>query len=126
MGDVCRLEPLESVKLDSVQLVVLAEQLGPKMAEETADTALEAIVTRVCAIEAAWEAGEFSRMAKSARLLVGAAEQVGLTSLVKVARDVVVLARTNDDAALAAVVKRLVRTGDASLAALWDAGQSRL
>ena len=57
-------------------------------------------------------------------LELGVAEQVGMMSLASVARDVSLLALGNDDAARAAVVKRLVRIGDASLAALWESGES--
>ena len=124
MGNVCQLQPAEAIKLDPEQLWLLERSLGANMAEETANTALETIVTRICCIETAWEAGEFQRLSKSARLLVGVAEQVGMTSLADVARDVSDLAVGRDDAARAAVVKRLVRIGDASLAALWDSGES--
>lgn len=124
MDKVCQLQPRDVIKLDPEQLWLLERSLGSNLAEETANSALETIVSRICCIETAWEAGEFQRLAKSARMLVGVAEQVGMTSLAQVAHDVSGLAVGRDDAARAAVVRRLVRIGDASLAALWDTGES--
>ena len=81
---------------------------------------------RLATAGAAWSSGEFTRLGKIARLLVGMSEQVGMMTLAKVASGVADAAGRGDDIALAAVVARLVRVGDASLSAIWDIGHLRI
>ena len=54
------------------------------------------------------------------------AEGMGMTTFAKVAAQVSDLSKRNDPAALAASLARLVRVGEASLAAVWDLQDLRL
>ena len=57
---------------------------------------------------------------KSARSLVAISDQVGMTTLARVARDVTAAIDCGDDAALSATLFRLIRIGERSLTAVWD------
>ncbi len=85
-----------------------------------AEDAIEEMVVCLAAIEAAWASGEFSRLAgalKSAKVL---AERTGLPDVAHVAEEAEGLLGGFDEVALAAVVARLVRVGETSLATLLE------
>ena len=125
MASVTELVPREAVHLEKDQITSLADQLGIDGADHTAQTSVEAIVERLCAAEAAWLSGEFARLADASRALVGIADEVGMITLSGVARDVARAAMGRDMVALAALVSRQSRVGEASLAAIWNLGSMR-
>ena len=88
--------------------------------------AVEEIVLRVASAEAAWQAGELRRLSKVSRSVVGLAREIGLETLGDVAAKVATVARTNDRAALAALVARLSRVAQASVSAVGDLDHLRL
>ena len=120
MEKVVQFRPVEMIFVDAGHLVGLARDRGVPRAELIAFAALEEIIERLTAVEAAWRAGEFQRLAKVARSVVGMSEQMGLQTLSMVAVKVAAVAETRDYAALAALVARLVRVGEGSLDAFGD------
>ena len=126
MAKVTELMPGEVICLATDQIMRLADQIGVEGADRAANASVEEIVERLCAAEAAWQTGEFTRLAEASRALVGIASDVGMESLSQVARNVAVMARGRDAVALAALVARQSRVGEASLAAIWNLGSQRL
>ena len=63
MADVSELLPGEVVHLEMDQIVRLADQIGIEGADHAASASVEEIVERLCAAEAAWQTGEFGRLA---------------------------------------------------------------
>ena len=126
MDNVIQFRPVELIFMDAAHLTELARERGTLQAEYIADTALEEIAERLTMAEAAWASGEFARLQKVARLLVGMSEQMGMETLAKVAAMVAEVAAGNDDIAIAALVRRLVHVGEGSLSAIWDIGHLRL
>ena len=57
---------------------------------------------------------------RGARLLAAIADQLGMSTTAQVARDVTRCLDMADPVALAAVVARLLRSGERSLLAVWD------
>jgi len=103
------------VHLDRARLAGLGRSMGREAAARVAERAIEDVAERICAIELAWRAGEFGRMAKTARALIAIAEQIGMIAVAEVSMDVCTSLENRDEAALAAIVSRLVRVGDLSL-----------
>lgn len=126
MADVSELLPGEVVQLEMNQIVRLADQIGLEGADHAASASVEEIIERLCAAESAWQTGEFTRLAEVSRALVGIASEVGMETLALVARNVVAMSSGKDPAALAALVARQSRVGEASLAAIWNLGTQRL
>lgn len=120
MGKVVRFRPVEMIFVDAEHLVGLSQDRGVPRAEFIAFAALEEIVERLTSVEAAWRAGEFHRLSKVARSIVGMSEQMGLQTVAQVAAMVATVAETRDHAALAALVARLVRVGEGSLDAFGE------
>lgn len=120
MDKVVHFRPVEMIYVDAGHLVGLARDRGAPRAELIAFSALEEIVERLTSVEAAWRSGEFRRLAKVARSIVGMSEQMGLQTVALVAGKVADVAETKDQAALAALVARLVRVGEGSLDAFGD------
>ncbi len=125
MASVTVLSPGEAIHLEKDQIVRLADQIGVEGADHAAHASIEEIVERLCAAEAAWQSGEFTRLAEAARSLVGIADEIGMITLSGVARDVARAALGRDMVALAALVCRQSRVGEASLAAIWNLGSMR-
>ena len=117
---VAQLKPMENVKLDQGQLETLYRQLGPVGADKVVNHALEELASLLARLPADYGAAEMSALSDGARALAAVAQQVGMTKLARVARDVSDLAPRHDSNALGAVMARLERIGDRSLAAVWD------
>ena len=126
MDNVIRFRPVELIFMDAAHLTELARDKGALRAEYIANTALEEIAERLTMAEAAWVVGEFSRLQKIARSLVGMSEQMGMETLARIAAMAADAATGHDDVALAALVARLMRVGEGSLSAIWDIGHLRL
>jgi hypothetical protein len=126
MVDVSELLPGEVVHLEMDQIVQLADQIGLEGADHAANASVEEIIERLCAAEAAWQTGEFARLADASWALIGIASEMGMETLAHVARNVVAMSSGRDPVALAALVARQSRVGEASLAAIWNLGTQRL
>jgi hypothetical protein len=117
---VAELKPAEPVTLDRDQLEVLYRQLGPVGADKVVHHALEELAALLSGVNVDYHAGRMAELAASGRALAAVAQQVGMTKLARVARDVADVAMGRDAAALGAVTARLMRIGDRSLVAVWD------
>jgi hypothetical protein len=114
------LEHEEVVRLDDAVLYRLQADLGPLGAENVVCRAIEEIATRLEALAEPHRSGRWAELARRARGLVAIAEQIGMTTLARVAGDVAQCAERGDAAALGAVLQRLDRIAHRSLSAVWD------
>lgn len=121
---VAMLIPAETVALDRDQLEVLYRQLGPVGADKIVTHALEELAGHLTEMPVDYCAGRFEELRARGRALAAVAQQVGMTKLARVARDLADLATSQDAPALGAVVARLERIGDGSMAAVWDIGSA--
>ncbi len=85
-----------------------------------AEDAVEEMVVCLAAIEAAWAAGEFGRLSGLLSALDEQAARAGLPDVVHVSKMVRGVLDRCDEVALAAVVSRLIRVGETSLATLLE------
>ncbi len=93
-----------------------SDEVGLRFAED----AIEEMVVCLAAIEAAWSAGEFARLRSALTSAIVLAERTGLPDVAYVASEAEGLLGGFDEVALAAVVARLVRVGETSLATLLE------
>lgn len=117
------LAPQETVWLDHDRLRALYNELGDVAAEDIVCRAMEELAVRLSQAERKYRNGEIDDMARLVRSLVAIAEQIGMDRLARVAGDVCQCAQRQDYVALAATLSRLVRIGERSLNAIWDADQ---
>ncbi len=120
MPNVSKLAPRDAVRLDHSRVQDLCRQLGLGGAEDVVCRAMEDMAGRLADISRSAQVSTLPQMRKTARGLIGVAEQVGMTTLARVARDIVTCIDAGDGVALAAVHARLMRVGDRSLCAIWD------
>lgn len=110
----------ESVRLDSDRLGELYHQLGERSAQDVVCRAIEELAVRLSHCERLWRKGDRAQLRKSARSLVAISEQIGMSALARVARDVTQAIDADDPPAVGATVFRLLRVGERSLTAVWD------
>lgn len=116
LDNVVVLCPRESVSLEPLAALRGEADVGFSPAED----AVEEMVVCLAAIEASWAAGEFTRLGGFLRKLADQAGRAGLPDVVHVTHEVLGLLERRDDVALAAVVSRLIRVGETSLATLLE------
>lgn len=110
----------ETVRVESEQLDGLYSQLGTSGAEDVVCRAMEDIALRMNKTVRQYRDGEFKALRKNARSLVAIADQIGLSGLSSVARDVTNCIDDGDHVALSAVLNRFLRVGERSMTAIWD------
>ncbi|NVK14468.1 hypothetical protein K3725_01000 [Leisingera sp. S132] len=110
----------ETVRLDPDKLSELYEQLGEAGAEDVVCRAIEEMAVRLTHCERLWRQNDMMNLRKSARSLIAMAEQIGMTALANIAKDVTVAIDSEDAPAVAAILFRLMRVGERSLTAVWD------
>lgn len=110
----------ESVRLDQSQLEVLYHSLGPVGADKVVNHALEELAGALMRVGKQYRSGEIEELRTSVRGVIAAAQQVGMTLLARVGRDVLDLSHGYDAAAFAAAMARLERIGEGSLVAVWE------
>ena len=120
MEQVTLLAMKEPVQLDADKLEELFEQLGDSAAEDVVCRAMEELAVRLAQTERLYRAGKVPDMRKCVRSLGAIATQIGMSALTRVANDVVSCIDSCDANALAAVLQRLLRTGESSLTEIWD------
>ena len=120
MSAVLKLAHDESVRLDRSQLEVLYQTLGPTGADKVVNHALEEISISLTRGVKEYRQGRLDELRATVRGLTAVAQQVGMMTLARVARDVQELSLTHDAAALGATMARLTRIGETSLVAVWD------
>ena len=112
--------PSEVISIEAPSLFQPAEAGAPGALPPFAEDAVEEMVVCLASIEAAWAASEFKRLTATLATLSSLAVQSGLKDIAHVAHEAEKLVPTNDAVALAAVIARLVRVGEASLATLLE------
>ncbi len=120
MTTVLRLNYAESVRLDHSQLEVLYQSLGAVGADKVVNHALEELASGLMQIGKQYRTGDMDDLRTSVRGVIAAAQQVGMTLLARVGRDVLDLSHSYDAVAFAATVARLERIGEGSLVAVWE------
>ncbi len=115
------LHPTERVMIDPAVLLGLTRRLGPHRAEAYVAKRVEEITDQLAEIDDLRRIPNFDRIATLARFVADRADAIGLLSLARVARDLAQVAQQRNRTALAAVWARLVRIGNHSLEALWEA-----
>ncbi|KRS12658.1 hypothetical protein XM53_10520 [Roseovarius atlanticus] len=108
------------MQLDQGRLEQLYLQLGEAGAEDVVCRALEELAVRLSHTERCYRSDRVQDMRKSARSLIAIAEQVGMSKLARVARDVTQSIDLHDRVAIAATLSRLLRIGETSLHEIWD------
>ncbi len=115
-----RLKCSEAVRLDQSQLEVLYQSLGAVGADKVVNHALEELASSLMRVGTQYRAGEIDELRTSIRGVIAAAQQVGMTLLARVGRDVLELSHGYDATAFAATMARLERIGESSLVAVWE------
>ena len=120
MSAVLKIAYDETVRLDRSQLEVLYQSLGPIGADKVVNHALEEISIALTRGLKEYRDGRLDELRATVRAFVAVAQQVGMMTLARVARDVQELSMIHDPAALGATMARLERIGETSLVAVWD------
>ncbi|HPE25969.1 hypothetical protein [Albidovulum sp.] len=120
MAELARLRHDEGVRLDPDALSAIYAELGERGAERLISRAMEDLAARLQDLRHCLAQGQRAQLVKSARMLGQVGTQVGMTSVSRVARDLIRVTEAGDMAAQAAVLARLERIGQRSLTAVWD------
>lgn len=120
MAEVTILAQDEMVRLDSEKLEALYRQLGDISAEDIVCRAMEELAVKLAQTERFYREGRGGEMRKTARMITAISEQIGMQLLARVAGDAVRCIDEGDTIALAAVLARLIRTGERSLTEIWE------
>ncbi len=126
MDNVLQLNPEEPVRLDRDQLEVLVTQMGPVGADHLVSHAMEELAVLLARLNRLHRAGACPEMHAAVKALVAIAQQVGMTKLARVGRDLLYVLGLGDGLALSAVMARLGRIGESSLMAVWDLQDMRV
>ncbi len=110
----------ETVQLDPDKLSDLYNELGQRGAEDLVCRAIEELAVRLTHCERLWRSNDVANLRKSARSLIAISDQIGMTAMSNIARDVTLAIDSNDTSAMAATLFRLIRVGERSLTAIWD------
>ncbi|WP_439111323.1 hypothetical protein [Lentibacter sp.] len=121
MQQVTMLAMSEPVQLDADKLEELYEELGDVAAEDVVCRAMEELAVKLAQVDRLYRSHQIEPMRKTARSMGAIAAQVGMNMLARVAADVTRCVDAGDATALAAVVQRLMRTGESSLTQIWQA-----
>ncbi|WP_114965770.1 hypothetical protein [Alkalilacustris brevis] len=119
MTNVVGLSHEEGVIIDDVPLVRLVEVMGEGAAENVVNAAMREMSHRMAQMEQLYQAGEAFSLGRDARRLARIGNEIGMTSLSLVARDVQRCAARGDMIAFSATWSRLIRIADRSLDAIY-------
>ena len=117
---VTRLRHEERLRLDAGRLQGFLDQMDEDAGEEALCAALEGIARDVSRVAALAREEDCAALRTALCALVPAADRVGVTTLARVARDALHCVETGDAVARAAVLARLARVGERSVAKVWD------
>ena len=112
--------PSEVISIEPPEFAEVFETGAPGVFAPFAEDAVEDMVVCLAGIEAAWASGEFKRLATTLGTIIELSERTGLKDVAFVASEARALVDKKDEVALAAVIARLVRVGEASLATLLE------
>lgn len=120
LNSVTQIRLAEPVRVDHDRLGALYSEMGHAGAEDVVCRAMEELALRMAHCDRLMRHAQYDDLRKSARSLIAIADQIGMSLLARVARDVMTCVDVGDHVALAATVGRLMRTGEGSLTAIWD------
>ena len=120
MTTVLQFKLAEPVHVDHDKLGALYSELGHAGAENVVCRAMEELALRMAHCDRLYVAGDMDELRKSSRSLIAISDQIGMHALGRVAKDVARCIDQRDPVALGATLARLMRTGEASLTAIWD------
>lgn len=120
MANILTVMQAENVRLDPDKLGELYAQLGEAGAEDVVCRAIEELAVRLTHCERLWRQNDIVDLRKNARSLIAIAEQIGMSDMASIARDVTVAIDNEDPPAVAAILFRLLRVGERSLTAVWE------
>lgn len=112
--------PHEVISIETPAFFLVEDAEVPGAFAPMAEDAVEDMVVFLAGIEAAWAAGEFARLGTTLDSVATLSARIGLKDVATVAYQAVDLVDQKDEVALAAVIARLVRVGEASLATLLE------
>lgn len=120
MSTVTQIQLNESVQVNYARLNALYGEMDPTNAEDVVCRAMEELALRMGHCDRLYRKGQLNELKRSAKSLIGIADQIGMDVLSQVASDVVQCAEARDQVAIAATLGRLMRIGEGSLTAIWD------
>lgn len=118
---VSRLKHREVVRVDTDRLNRICGGCGEDAVETAINAAMEDLAQAMQQADRHWRDGNRRDLRRSAARVAGIADRIGLTILAEVATVVAGLATGREDTALAATLRRMVRLGEGSLIAIWEA-----
>ena len=110
----------ETVRLDVDRLGTLVAYMPAPDAGEMIQRAVHELAHRISRCVVHYSSGDLDRLRDLVKTLVGIADQIGMSTLSRVALQVVECIDAGDQTATAATFARFVRIGDISLCAIWD------
>ena len=119
-GAVVRLRSEEPARFNPDMLETLCHRIGETRAEAEVARALDRISATVSALDTLATEADSSLLAAALRSLIRDADLIGMTTLSRVARDVLSCKFGGDGLAYSATLARLVRVGERSIHAVWD------
>lgn len=124
MAIIARLEPSETILVDSNVVASLFRSHGAVMAETLLMEYVETITDRIMALET--QSADAPDHVGNVRSLAQLAEEIGLTSLARTLHAVAQAAHQGNNTVLPVLWDRVKRIGDKSLVMLWDLPQLRM
>lgn len=119
-AELCRLVPHEMIDMDAGQVIGLYAELGEAAAETVVCRVLEELAVILADLQRLVAEARLEQAVPRARMLQRIAGQIGMVSLARVAHDLGGCAAQGERVAAQAVMARLLRIGDRSLARIWD------
>ncbi len=110
----------EAIRLDPACLIEMYARLGEDCAERMIGLTMEELAGNLTEVDRHALAGDLPALIRCAERLSLAARDIGMTTLARVAGDVIRATIAGDAAGRSATVARLARIGDRSFAAIWD------
>ena len=117
---ITELRPVERIVIDTAVLDELFYRLGDAGAEAVVMDRVEGISDRLAQVDGLLRKGDLAPIGPLAQVVCEQCQEIGLTSLARVSRDMGITAQRHDAVAIRAVWERLVRIGDRSLAQVWE------
>ncbi|WP_415919163.1 hypothetical protein [Tateyamaria sp. SN6-1] len=115
-----QIRPVEDVHVDHERLGALYTEMGHAGAEDVVCRAMEELALRMSHCDRLFRTENYEELRKSSRSLIAIADQIGMHLVTRVAQDVINCIDAGDRVALGATIARLMRSGEGSLAAIWD------
>ncbi|MEE9388113.1 MAG: hypothetical protein V3U96_05855 [Paracoccaceae bacterium] len=110
----------EPVVLDKNRLAEIIARLGPRGADEVISRTMEELAVQLAKVHKASASGKHIEINRAAQKIMEYAAHVGMPTLSAAAANVVTYQHPGTASALAAIIARLERTGEASLMQVWD------